>query len=79
MAQTVKGLPAVQVNSEFNPWVQKIPQRRERLPTPVLSPGESHGQRSLAGCSPRGLKESDTTEWLTLSLFFFILFDVVNI
>ena len=31
-------------------------------PTPVLSPGESHGQRSLAGCSPRGRTESDTTE-----------------
>ena len=31
-------------------------------PTPVLSPGESHGWRSLVGCSPRGRKESDTTE-----------------
>ena len=31
-------------------------------PTPVLFPGESHGQRSLAGCSPRGHKESDMTE-----------------
>ena len=32
-------------------------------PTPVFFlPGESHGQRSLAGCSPWGLKESDTTE-----------------
>ena len=31
-------------------------------PTPVLLPGESHGQRSLAGCSPWGHKESDTTE-----------------
>ena len=26
--------------------------------------GESKGQGSLACCSPRGLKESDTTEWL---------------
>ena len=24
--------------------------------------GESHGQRSLAGCLPRGRKESDMTE-----------------
>ena len=32
--------------------------------TPVLLPGKYHGQRSLAGCSPRGHKESDTTEWL---------------
>ena len=28
-----------------------------------------NGQRSLAGCSPWGCEESDTTEWLTLSLF----------
>ena len=31
-------------------------------PTPVFLPGESHGQRSLAGCSPKGCTESDTTE-----------------
>ena len=31
-------------------------------PTPVFLPGESHGQRSLAGYSPRGHKESDRTE-----------------
>ena len=30
--------------------------------TPVFLPGESHGQRSLAGCSPQGRKELDTTE-----------------
>ena len=33
-------------------------------PTPVLLPGKSFGQRSLVGCSPWGLKESDTTERL---------------
>ena len=33
-------------------------------PTPVLLPGKSHGWRSLVGCSPWGLKESHTTEWL---------------
>ena len=33
------------------------PQRREWLPTPVFSPVESHGLRSLEGCSPRGCKE----------------------
>ena len=31
---------------------------------PVLSPGKSHGQRSLVGCSPWGREKSDTTEWL---------------
>ena len=61
----VKNLPAMQ---EFNPWVRKIPQRRERLLTPVFLPGESCGQRSLAGYSPWGHKESDMTERLTFSL-----------
>ena len=36
--------------------------RRKWQPTPVFLPGESHGQRSLVGCSPRGRTESDTTE-----------------
>ena len=31
-------------------------------PTPVFLSGESHGQRSLAGYSPWGHKESNTTE-----------------
>ena len=44
------------------PWVMKIPWRREWLPTPVFLLGEFHGQRSLVGYSPWGLKESDTTE-----------------
>ena len=38
--------------------------RRQWHPTPVLSPGKSHGQRTLVGCSPWGREESDTTEWL---------------
>ena len=39
--------------------------RRKWQPTPIFLPGESHRQRSLAGYSPWGHKESDTTEWLT--------------
>ena len=46
----------------------KTPWRRKRPPTPVFLPGKSHGQRSLEGYSPRGRKESDTAEQLTLSL-----------
>ena len=42
--------------------------RMQWHPTPVLLPGESHRQRSLAGYSPWGLKEPDTTWPLTLSL-----------
>ena len=52
----------------FDPWVGKLPWRRKWQPTPVFLPGEFHGQRSLAGYSPWCCKESDTTEWLTLSL-----------
>ena len=46
----------------FDPWVGKIPWRRAWQPPPVLLPGESHGQRSLAGYSPWGPKELDLTE-----------------
>ena len=42
----------------FDPWIGKIPWRRKWQPTPVLSPGESHGQRSLVGYSPRGRKST---------------------
>ena len=47
----------------FDPWVGKIPWRRNWQPTPVFQPGKrSHGQRSLVGYSLWGCKESDTTE-----------------
>ena len=59
----------------FNLWVRKIPRGREWQPTAVLLPGEFHGQRSLVGYSPWGPKESDTTEWLTLSLAFMAMTD----
>ena len=39
---------------------------RQWHPTPVFSPGKSHGWRSLVGCSPWGRYESDTTERLHL-------------
>ena len=46
----------------FDPWVREIPWRRALQPTPVFLPGESHGQRSLVGYCPWGLKESDIDE-----------------
>ena len=46
----------------FDLWVRKISCRREWLPTSIALPGESHGQRSLVGCSPQGCKELGTTE-----------------
>ena len=58
--------PACQCGTQkrcsFDPWVRKIPWRRPWQPTPVFFPGESHGQRSLAGYSSQGHKESDMTE-----------------
>ena len=46
----------------FDLWVRKIPWRKAWQPTPVFLPGESNGQRSLAGYSPWGRKELDMTE-----------------
>ena len=51
----------------FDPWVGKIPWRRQRLPTPVFWPGEFHGLYRPWGC-----KESDMTEQLSL-------FDEINL
>ena len=48
----------------FDPWVWKIPSRREWQPTPVLLPGEFHGQRSLVGYSHGTAKSQIQTEWL---------------
>ena len=52
----------------FDPWIKKIPWRREWLPTPVFLPAEFHGQSSLVGYSPWCHIESDTTEWPTWTL-----------
>ena len=50
VAQMVKNLSACNAGRPgFYPWVKKIPWRRERQPTPVFLPGQSHGQRNLAG------------------------------
>ena len=61
MAQQIKNLPAMQ-ETWVEPWLGKIPWRRERLHTSVLWPGEFLGLYS-----PWGHKESDTTERLSLS------------
>jgi len=46
----------------FDPWVGKIPWRRERLPTPVFRPREFHGLYSLWRCNVL-----DMTEQLSLN------------
>ena len=56
VAELVKNLSAM-LKPGFDPWVGKIPWRKERLPTLVFWPGEFHGLYS-----PWGRRESDTTE-----------------
>ena len=57
-------------NAGFHPWIGKSLWRREWEPTPAFSPGESQGQRILAGYSPLGRKGSDTTGRLTHTWWF---------
>ena len=64
-------------NPGFNPWVRKIPWRREWQPTPVFLPGELPGQRSLAGYNPWDCKESDRIERLTHTLYEEVPFGVL--
>ena len=60
----VKNPPSMQETLET--WVGKIPWRRKWEPTAVFLPRKSRGQRSLAGYSPWGSKESDTAEGLSM-------------
>ena len=47
---------------KFDPWVRKIPWRRKWQPTPIFLPGESSGQRPLAGYTVHRMAESDARE-----------------
>ena len=58
----------------FGSLVGRILWRREWLPIPVYLPGELYGERSLAGYSPWGQKESDTTERLPKHIYFITCF-----
>ena len=63
----------------LGPWVGKILWRRKWQATPVLLPGESHGRRRLVGYTPRGRKESDTTEWLHSLSFYTVNFQMFKL
>ena len=68
VAQMVKNLLAMQ-ETQFDPWVEKIPWRRKWQPTPVFLPGEFQEQRILVGYSPWDSKELDVTErWINNSV-----------
>ena len=59
--------------AQVETWVPSLGQEdsleKGMAPTPVFLPGESHGQRSKAGYSLWGHKESDMTRQLTLQHF----------
>ena len=57
----------------FDSWIGKILWRIKWQPISEFLPGKFHGQRILTAYSPRGLKELDATEQLTLSLFVFYI------
>ena len=81
--------PACQCRSRFDPWVRKIPWRRNWQPTPVFLSGRFHGQKSLVGYSP-GLQSQTQLSYKTTArgqgnesqalAFFFLLLkpDPVN-
>ena len=88
VAQTVKRLPTMQgtwvqslgrEDPGFNPCARKISWRRKWQPTQVFLPGKSHGWRNLIGYSPRGRKESDTTERLHFHLDSWAILPLLNI
>ena len=62
----------------FDPWVGKIPWRREWQPTPVFLPGEPPGQRNLVGYSPWGRKESGQLKRLSMHTCTLFSWDFVS-
>ena len=73
VAQLVKNLPAMLETWE-DPWVGKIPWRREWLPIPVFWPGEFHGLYSPWGC-----KELDMVEQLSLHCSHLVLDQLIEV
>ena len=72
----LKNLPAVQeITVHSLGW--EDPLEREWQPTPVLLPGEFHGQTILAGYRPWGWEESNTTEYA--SFFFLVTFSSISV
>ena len=66
VVQMVNNLPANSGDLGLIPGLERSLEKEMATHSSIL-PGESHGQRSLAGYSPWGHKESDTTELLSTS------------
>ena len=62
MVKNLLANPGDSRDSNFYPWVRKIPWSRKWQPVPAFLPGKFHGQRSLEGYNPWGLRELDPTE-----------------
>ena len=73
VAQSVKNLPAMQ-ETLVQSLGQEDPLEKNWQPTPVFLPRVFYGQRSLAGYSPWGCKESDMTEQLTTCILKLIMY-----
>ena len=69
VAQMVENQPAMQVTRLWS-LGQEDPLEKKWWHTPVFLSVESHGERSLAGYSPWGHREWDTTERLSLLFHF---------
>ena len=59
---------------DFDPWVGRIPWRRQWQPTPVFLPGESQGQRRLlGGLQSLESQKWETSEWLSMCVSSLVL------
>ena len=73
-----KNPPANAGDGDSIPGLEKIPWRRKWQPTPVFLPEKFHGQRSLAGYSPWGPEESDTTEPLSMHVWSLVMHEAAH-
>ena len=76
----VKNLPANTGDASSNPGFERFLGAawcRKWQPVPVFLPGKFHGQRSLTCYSPWVRKESDTTEYACMQVFFTDFFKLV--
>ena len=77
VAQTITDLPALW-ETDFSPWVGKIPGGGHDNPPRYSCLRNPHGQSSLVGYSPWGCKESDTAGQLSTAQHMVVLFPVLK-
>ena len=77
VAQIVKRLPATQ-ETQVRFLGLEDPLEKKMAPTPVFLPGKAHGQRSLAGYSPRG-RERVRQDLMTKQQLLLLYYKVTSI